>query len=342
MVIAALCAEGRSTIGNIRQIDRGYERIDERLRARRRVDRARGALACAATVSQRERPDTRRHRNPVARRADRRARGRRTLRPRARDRGRTSPRPRSVPRERPSAARSPSCSRAARTGSAPSRPTRRSRRSRSRLGSTGSSHSNADLTRRRRPRHRSRRTVSRATRDGGRADAARAARRGRGHRPCPGGDLQGARRRARTGVPGRRRRRDGEDRDPHRSRTSAVPGRAVQPGDQGGELVFVAGQLGLKPGDTAHRGRRRSADRAGSPQPRRRSSRRRAASLDNLVKTSVFLHGSRRLRGDERGVRAFRRRPATGPLDVRSRSAARRVRWSRSRQSRTSADVDPA
>jgi UDP-N-acetylglucosamine 1-carboxyvinyltransferase len=33
MVIAALCAEGRSTIGNIRQIDRGYERIDDRLRA---------------------------------------------------------------------------------------------------------------------------------------------------------------------------------------------------------------------------------------------------------------------------------------------------------------------
>jgi UDP-N-acetylglucosamine 1-carboxyvinyltransferase len=33
MVIAALCAEGRSTIGNIGEIDRGYERIDERLRA---------------------------------------------------------------------------------------------------------------------------------------------------------------------------------------------------------------------------------------------------------------------------------------------------------------------
>lgn len=32
MLIAALCAEGRSTIGNIGQIDRGYERIDERLR----------------------------------------------------------------------------------------------------------------------------------------------------------------------------------------------------------------------------------------------------------------------------------------------------------------------
>ena len=32
MLIAALCAEGRSEIGNIGQIDRGYERIDERLR----------------------------------------------------------------------------------------------------------------------------------------------------------------------------------------------------------------------------------------------------------------------------------------------------------------------
>src|SRR5581483_4363399 len=33
MLIAGLCAEGTSTIGNISQIDRGYERIDERLRA---------------------------------------------------------------------------------------------------------------------------------------------------------------------------------------------------------------------------------------------------------------------------------------------------------------------
>jgi UDP-N-acetylglucosamine 1-carboxyvinyltransferase len=33
MLIAALCAEGTSEIGNIPQIDRGYERIDERLRA---------------------------------------------------------------------------------------------------------------------------------------------------------------------------------------------------------------------------------------------------------------------------------------------------------------------
>jgi UDP-N-acetylglucosamine 1-carboxyvinyltransferase len=33
MLIAALCAEGTSTIGNVVEIDRGYERIDERLRA---------------------------------------------------------------------------------------------------------------------------------------------------------------------------------------------------------------------------------------------------------------------------------------------------------------------
>jgi UDP-N-acetylglucosamine 1-carboxyvinyltransferase len=33
MLIAALCAEGQSRIGNIRWIDRGYERVDERLRS---------------------------------------------------------------------------------------------------------------------------------------------------------------------------------------------------------------------------------------------------------------------------------------------------------------------
>jgi UDP-N-acetylglucosamine 1-carboxyvinyltransferase len=32
MLLAALCAQGRSVIYNIGQIDRGYERIDERLR----------------------------------------------------------------------------------------------------------------------------------------------------------------------------------------------------------------------------------------------------------------------------------------------------------------------
>ncbi len=43
MLIASLCAEGTSTIGNIGQIDRGYERIDERLRSLgARIERVEG------------------------------------------------------------------------------------------------------------------------------------------------------------------------------------------------------------------------------------------------------------------------------------------------------------
>ena len=43
MLIASLCADGTSTIGNIGQIDRGYERIDERLRALgARIERVEG------------------------------------------------------------------------------------------------------------------------------------------------------------------------------------------------------------------------------------------------------------------------------------------------------------
>jgi UDP-N-acetylglucosamine 1-carboxyvinyltransferase len=33
LLLAALAADGESIIGNVGQIDRGYERIDERLRA---------------------------------------------------------------------------------------------------------------------------------------------------------------------------------------------------------------------------------------------------------------------------------------------------------------------
>ncbi len=43
MLIASLCAEGTSTIGNVGEIDRGYERIDERLRALgARIERVEG------------------------------------------------------------------------------------------------------------------------------------------------------------------------------------------------------------------------------------------------------------------------------------------------------------
>jgi UDP-N-acetylglucosamine 1-carboxyvinyltransferase len=43
MLIASLCAEGESEIGNVGQIDRGYERIDDRLRELgARIDRVSG------------------------------------------------------------------------------------------------------------------------------------------------------------------------------------------------------------------------------------------------------------------------------------------------------------
>jgi UDP-N-acetylglucosamine 1-carboxyvinyltransferase len=43
MLIASLCAEGMSTIGDVGQIDRGYERIDERLRSLgARIERVEG------------------------------------------------------------------------------------------------------------------------------------------------------------------------------------------------------------------------------------------------------------------------------------------------------------
>jgi len=48
MLLAALCAHGRSEIGNIRQIDRGYERIDQRLRALgARIERVSGQPVAA-------------------------------------------------------------------------------------------------------------------------------------------------------------------------------------------------------------------------------------------------------------------------------------------------------
>ena len=50
MLIAALCADGTSEIGNVVQIDRGYERIDERLREPRRPDRARRGRAGPGVV----------------------------------------------------------------------------------------------------------------------------------------------------------------------------------------------------------------------------------------------------------------------------------------------------
>ena len=55
-----------------------------------------------------------------------------------------------------------------------------------------------------------------------------------------------------------------------------------------GDLVFVAGQLGPRPGRRARRGRHRRADRAGLREPRA-ILEAAGSSLDDLVKTTVFL-----------------------------------------------------
>ena len=58
MLIAALCADGMTEIGNIRQIDRGYERIDERLREL--GARISGWTTCPRRCEQRSSPGSRR------------------------------------------------------------------------------------------------------------------------------------------------------------------------------------------------------------------------------------------------------------------------------------------
>ena len=76
MLIAALAAEGTSTIGNVGQIDRGYERIDERLRALganiERVEASGAPPAPARAAGRRRRGNVqtlgRRHRSPRRRR----------------------------------------------------------------------------------------------------------------------------------------------------------------------------------------------------------------------------------------------------------------------------------
>ena len=99
-----------------------------------------------------------------------------------------------------------------------------------------------------------------------------------------------------------------------------------------GDLVFVAGQLGLKPGDTAVEG-----DVAVQTEQALRNLaailEAAGSSLDEPRQDERVPPGSRRLRGDERGLRAPRRRSPAGPLDVRGREAplrrARRDRGSR-------------
>ena len=101
-----------------------------------------------------------------------------------------------------------------------------------------------------------------------------------------------------------------------------------------GDFVFVAGQLGLKPGDTAAIEGEIAEQTEQALATWGRSSRRRAA-RSKLVKTTVFLQRLDDFQAMNE-VYAATSAPAARPLDVRGREAPRRARSSRSRRSRTS------
>ena len=356
MLIAALCAEGTSTIGNIRP-DRPRLRAHRRAPARaRRRDRAHRAVTNAGR---------REHRSRRTRTAEV-ATGRRRPRPPARGAcrgGRV---------------------RAQRSRSRPTRPRRRSARAGEALGDALApllhEHgargrgfgiapadealamvvveasgrplvvSNADLT---------------STRAGGlqtdlaadvprragerrRAHDPRAADRGRELAARPVRDLQGARHRARAAPDERRASSGRERRHPHRPGTRAVPGRPYNQAIRVGDLVFVAGQLGisLETGALAGAG---VAEQTEQIMANLGAILEAAGSgLDKLVKTTVFLMDLGDFAGDERGLRddtsaIGRRRARRSQI-----SGFRAARSSRSRRSRTSelmtgtASADPA
>jgi 2-iminobutanoate/2-iminopropanoate deaminase len=121
---------------------------------------------------------------------------------------------------------------------------------------------------------------------------ARAAR--RGHRPAARalGDLQGGRRRARSGLPSRPRRQGGlVSKDVVRTEAAPAPfqGAPYSQAIKAGGFVFVSGQLPLLPGHTELMGGEIG------PQTEQVFANLRAileeagSSLDKLVKTTVFL-----------------------------------------------------
>ena len=149
------------------------------------------------------------------------------------------------------------------------------------------------------------------------------------------GDLQGARRRARPSVR-RRPLTEGDEMEKRVVRTEAAPapfqGAPYNQAIVAGELVFTAGQLGLKPGDTAVEGditqqtEQALANVASDP--------RGGRELDGEAREDERLPDRpRRLPGDERGLRDARRRQPAGALDVPGREApvgrARRDRGDR-------------
>ena len=91
-------------------------------------------------------------------------------------------------------------------------------------------------------------------------------------------------------------------------RTEAAPapfqGAPYSQAIRAGGLVFVSGQLALRPGDTAIVGRRIAEQTEQVLTNLRAILEAAGTSLDNVVKTTVFLAEPRRLRRDERRLRA--------------------------------------
>ena len=145
-----------------------------------------------------------------------------------------------------------------------------------------------------------------------------------------------------AGVPRRSRREGvtvaGEDRRPHRAAPAPFQGAPYSQAIGAGGLVFVSGQLGAQPGDG------RSVGAAIDEQTEQVFANLGAileaagSGLDRLVKTTVFLTDLGDFAGDERGLRAPRRRQAAGARDGRGRGAAlgraRRDRGDRARSRR--------
>ena len=330
MLIAALCAEGTSTIGNIRQIDRGYERIDERLRALGADDRARASCERRARLAPRR--AARRTSPPASPVLDHLLDGARARRTASTSRSRSSPTSRRPRSTRPGVALGQALW----------------RRSSGR-GAHGSGvdalgdealamvvvEASGQPARRveRRP-HRRRRSSAPISRHG-----------------------SSARSPTRPALTLHVRLIEGENTDhvleaifkalgvalAERRSTDLARGAPM-------EKIVDPHREGTRPRSRARRTTRRSASATSCSSPassassparrpsRATSPRRPSRSLRNLAadprggrqlarqprQDDRLPPGSRRLRGDERGVRPARRRAPTGPLDVPGREASRR------------------
>ena len=127
-------------------------------------------------------------------------------------------------------------------------------------------------------------------------------------------------------------------------RTEAAPapfqGAPYSQAIKAGGFVFVSGQLALGPATRICRAAR-SARRPSSLFANLRAILEAAgSSLDQLVKTTVFLQNLDDFAGMNEVYAQVRRRHAAGTLDGRGREAARRVRSSRSRRSQSSERIE--